>query len=72
MERNEVCFMNDFLRFVIYGFLVMTCFFSFNFILNIYNVTLLHRILCLSSIIILPNITSEFYRLFYRFYKENK
>lgn len=64
--------MNDFLRFVIYGFLVMICFFSFNFILNIYHVTLLHRILCLSSIIILPNITSEFYRLFYRFYKENK
>ena len=72
MERNEVFIMNEFLRFVILGFLVMICFFTFNFILNIYHVGLLHRIFCLLSIMFLPNISSEFYKLFYRFYNENK
>lgn len=72
MERNEVFIMNDFLRFVIYGFLVMICFFVFNLVLNIYHVSLLHRIFVLLSIMFLPNISSEFYILFYRFYKENK
>lgn len=64
--------MNDFLRLVLYGLYIMLGFFIFNYILNIYNVNLIHRLLCLTSIIILPSISSEFYRLFYKFYNENK